>query len=133
MTKTIQKYIARFNDHNFKILWFEALLFSAIIGPVFHAWAGVGLLFAGLWWLLDRRRGTVYMIYVLSAAWGFLGFAMGFCFGGWGWGLALAGLAFMNGVKVHYRDLKRPLEANFERLNANEWRQNWYLGNQNLN
>jgi len=129
-----KKYMARFNDQNFRILWFEALLFAVIVGTALHSWVGVGVLFAGLCWLLNRRRGTVYMIFALSALWGFLAGSLGYGLGGWGWAVVLGGLALMSGIKVHYRDLKRPFESvGLEQINARQWRQNWHFGGQNLN
>jgi len=126
--------MARFNDPNFRILWFEALLFAVIIGTALHSWVRVGVLFVGLCWLLNQRKGTIYAVFALSAAWGILAGSLGYGLGGWGWGLVLGGLALMSGVKVHYRDLKRPFEsAGFEGFDARQWRGNWYLGGQNLN
>ena len=136
MVRHIKKFTARvFHDINYRILWLEALLFSAFIGAGSRSWVVFGLLFLGLSWLLNLRKGTAYMIYALSLLWGFIPFCMGTAWGGWGWGAALGGVAFISGVRIHYRDLKRPWDGvDFAGYNnAVEWRQNWYWGRQNLN
>ena len=122
------------DNPNFKILWLEALLFAVIIGTSLHSWAVAGMMFLSLWWLLSRRRGTIYAIFALSAMWGFLAGSLGYGLGGWAWAVVLGELALMSGIKVHYRDLKRPFEVvSLERLDARQRRPNWYLGEQNLN
>ena len=122
------------NDGNTRLLSLEILLFSAILGAAFRSWPVFALMFLGLCWLLNRRKGTFYMIFVMSTIWGLLAAAVSSGLDGWGWPAAFGSWAFISGLVVHFRDLKRPLDYDeFPDFNAFEWRQNWYFERPNLN
>ena len=133
MTSSIKQFLSKFKDHNFKVLWAESAVLSVIIGAGIASWPGVIILLAALTWVLHRRWGAIYLIGIFSCAWGFLAGMIGFGLGGWAWALLLGILALISGVKIHLRDLKRQFYPGFEKLNANELRQNWFMGRQNLN
>ncbi len=134
MLKIINKFNAKLTNHNYRILWAEGVVLSVIIGSGFASWPGAIVLLAVLMWVLDRRWGSIYLIGFYSCAWGFLAGMIGYGLGGWAWALLLGLLALRSGIKIHCRDLKRPfVNASFENFNANQWRQNWLLGPQNLN
>jgi hypothetical protein len=134
MPKILKNFIARLSNHNYKVLWSEAVVLSVIIGAGLASWPGVIIFLAVLTWILNRRWGTIYLIGLFSCAWGFLAGMIGFGLGGWAWALLLGILALISGVKVHLRDLKRPFRSmNFEQFNTKQWRQNWHLGPHNLN
>ena len=105
-----------------------------IVGAALQSWLAFVLMFLGLSWLLDRRKDMI-LIFALSLAWGFIPFCMGAAWGGWVWAAILGGLVFIKGLQVHLRELKRPWGnvGLAEHFPAVGWRQNWYLGGQNLN
>ena len=78
------------NNKNIRILGFEALLFSALYGVAFRSWVVFGVMFLGSFWLLNRPRGTVHMIYAMSLLWGFIAFSVGHSIS-WGWAAMLGG------------------------------------------
>ena len=134
MTSQIRQFLSKFKDHNFKVLWAESVVLSVIIGVGIASWPGVIILLAGLTWVLYTRCGAIYLTGIFSCAWGLLAGMIGFGLGGWAWALLLGILALISGVKIHLRDLKMPLRSmDLEEFNANQWRQNWNLGQQNLN
>jgi len=134
MLKIIHNFNARLANHNYRVLWFEAVVSSVIIGAGLASWPGVIILLAVLTWVLNRQLGTVYLIGLFSCAWGFLAGMIGFGLGGWAWALLLGILALISGVKIHLRDLKRLfVNMGFENFDAKQWRQNWNFGQQNLN
>jgi hypothetical protein len=71
----------------------------------------------------------------MSFLWSPIFFSIGFAIAGWIGGLVLGGWVIFNGIKLHWRDLKRSQEdENIESyVNTVKWRQNWHLGPQNLN
>ncbi|MDE2028611.1 MAG: hypothetical protein KGJ11_08725 [Candidatus Omnitrophica bacterium] len=77
--------------------------------------------------------GEVYLIGLFSLAWGFLAGMIGFGLGGWAWALLLGILVLISGVKIHLRDLRRPLLQIVAGQNIIKRQQNWELGRQNLN
>ena len=133
MSEFIRNSTSKLSNHNYRVLWAEAVVLSVIIGAGLASWPGVIILLAILTWVLDRRWGTIYLIGLFSSAWGFLAGMIGYGLGGWAWALLLGGLALISGVKIHLRDLKRPFHEGFEKFNTNELRQNWFMGRQNLN
>lgn len=134
MTSQIRRFLSRFRDHNFRVLWAESAVLSVIIGAGLASWIGVIILLAVLTWVLHTRCGAIYLIGIFSCAWGFLAGMIGFGLGGWAWALLLGILAVISGVKIHCRDLKRPFViCSLVQLNSDKWRQNWHLGPQNLN
>jgi len=134
MTRQIMKFLSKFKDHNFRLLFAEGVVLSVIIGDGLASWPGVIILLTFLLWVLNRRWGTVYLIVIFSCAWSFLAGYIGYSIFGWAWALLLGSLALISGVKIHCRDLRRPfVSEDFEQFNENKWRQNWYFGQQNLN
>lgn len=134
MLKFIRNFIAKLANHNYRVLWAEAVVLSVIIGAGLASWLGVIILLTLLTWVLNRHWGTVYLIGLFSLAWGFLAGMIGFGLGGWSWALLLGILALISGVKIHIRDLKRPFANEiFEQFNSKKLRQYWHLGPQNLN
>ena len=134
MSEFIRNFTAKLANHNYRVLWAEAVVLAVIIGAGIASWPGVIILLAVLTWALNTRWGSVCLIGLFSCAWSFLAGMIGYGLGGWAWALLLGILALISGVKIHLRDLKRPFgyEA-FGQLNCKKWRQNWHLGPQNLN
>ncbi len=127
-------FCSRLANHNYRILLVEAVVLSVIIGAGLASWPGVIVLLVALTWVLSKHWGTIYLIGIFSSAWGFLAGMIGYGIGGWAWTLLLGILALISGVKIHLRDLKKPLvDEVFEQFNSQQWRQNWHLGPQNLN
>jgi len=134
MLKIIRNFHARLANHNYRILWIEAVVLSVIVGAGLASWPGVIILLLVLTWVLNRHWGTVYLVGLFSCAWGFLAGMIGFGLGGWAWALLLGVLALISGVKIHLRDLNRPFDTVVVgHNNVIECRQNWFLGRQNLN
>jgi len=134
MTNQIRQFLSKFKDHNFRLLFGEGIVLSVIIGAGLASWPGVFILLVALTWTLNRQWGTVCLIGLFSCAWAFLAGMIGYGLGGWAWALLLGILALISGVKIHLRDLKMPFRSmDLEEFNANQWRQNWNLGQQNLN
>jgi len=134
MLKIINDFKARLANHNYRVLWVEAVVLSVIIGAGLVSWPGVIILLLVLTWVLDRRWGIISLIGLFSCAWGFLAGMIGYGLGGWAWALLLGILALISCVKIHLRDLKRPFNVGFTgHNNAIEWRKNWFMGRQNLN
>lgn len=133
MPEFIRNFTAKLANHNYRILWSEAVVLSVIIGAGLASWPGVIILLVGLTLILNTQWGTVCLIGLFSCAWGFLAGMIGFGLGGWAWALLLGILALISGVKIHLRDLIRPFYLGLENFNVNELRQNWFMGRQNLN
>ncbi len=133
MLKIIRNFTSKLANHNYRVLWSEAVVLSVIIGAGVASWPGVIILLAVLTWTLNRRWGSVCLIGLFSCAWAFLAGMIGFGLGGWAWALLLGVLALISGIKIHLRDLKRPFYSGLENFNVNELRQNWFMGRQNLN
>ena len=134
MSEIFKNFITKLTNHNYRVLWIEAVVLSVIIGAGLASWPGVIILLAGLTWILNTRWGTIYLIGVYSCTWGFLAGMIGYGLGGWAWALLLGILTLISGFKIHCRDLKRPFENFcFEKFNAEQLRQNWHFGRQNLN
>jgi len=134
MLKIIKNFTAKLANHNYRVIWAEAVVLAVIIGAGLASWPGVIILLVALTWVLDRRWGYIYLIGLFCCAWGFLAGIIGYGLGGWAWALLLGILALISGVKIHLRDLKRPFVNNlFEQVDSNNWRQNWHLGQQNFN
>lgn len=134
MLRIIRNFTSKLANHNYRVLWAEAVVLSVIIGAGLASWPGVIILLAVLTWVLNRHWGTVCLIGIFSCAWGFLAGMIGYGLGGWAWALLLGILAVISGVKIHLRDLKRPIVNQvFEQFDSKKWRQNWLLGPQNLN
>lgn len=121
-------------DTNFMTLWFEQLLFSSLYGVAFHSWVVFGVMFLGSFWLLNRPRGTVRMIYAMSLLWGFIAFSIGHSIS-WGWAIASGMAFFLLGLGAHMTGLKKPLISMASSGNNDSiaWRRNGYNGRQNLN
>lgn len=134
MLKIIRNFNARLANHNYRVLWAEAVVLSMIIGAGLASWPGIIILLMLLTWVLNRHWGTIYLIGLFSCAWGFLAGMISYGLGGWAWALLLGVLALISGVKIHCRDLKKPFVTEaFDQFNGKKWRQNWHLGPQNLN
>jgi hypothetical protein len=134
MTSQIRKFLSKFKDHNFRLLFAESLVLAVIIGNGLASWPCVIILLTVLICVLNRRWGTFYLIIIFSCAWSFLAAFIGYSIFGWAWALLLGSLALISGVKIHCRDLRRPfVSEDFEQFNENKWIQNWHLGRQNLN
>jgi hypothetical protein len=135
MLEIIRNFTTKMANHNYRVLWVEAVVLAVIIGAGLASWPGVIILLAVLTWVLNRHWGTVYLIGIFSCSWAFLAGMIGYGLGGWAWALLLGVLALISGVKIHLRDLKRSQEyENIETyVSAEKWRQNWHLGPQNLN
>jgi hypothetical protein len=120
----------RFDQASIRILWTEAFLFSALFGVIFRSCPVAIIFFLILFAFLHSQSRAVYAVFILSFLWGliFAGLAINF---GLGWELALWGIVFYKGVRIHFRDLKRsPDEWDFA---ENDWGKNWQLRRQNLN
>jgi len=111
----------------------ESFIFAAIYGAMFHSWPVFGILFLGLAALMSRPKTAVYTIFVLCFLWSFVFASIGYGIGGAAGAVILGGLVFLNGVRLHFRDLKQSwVDADMAGvINATEWRQRW--GWQNLN
>ena len=135
MLKYVRDFNARFANHNFRVLWAEAVVLAVIIGAGLASWPGIIILLVATTWLLNRQWGkTIYLIGLFSCAWSFLAGMIGFGLGGWAWALLLGTLAFISGMKIHYRDLKRPFVSEYiEQFSNEKWRKSWNLGRQNMN
>ena len=128
MLRQMKKILTQsINDKNFMILGFELFLFSALYGVAFHSWVVFGVMFLGLSWLLNRPRGTAYMICAVSLFWCFIAFSIGYSIS-WGWAAVLGGAFFILGITAHVTGLKRPLVSKLVLSNQNhiEWRRNGY-------
>jgi len=120
----------RFDKSAMKILWVEAALFSALFGVIFRSCPVAIMLFLILFAFLHNQNRAVYAVFILSSLWGliFAGLAIDF---GWGWALALWGIVFYKGIRIHLRELNRSSdELHFV---GSDWRQYWHLGSQNFN
>jgi len=108
MFEVIKKMKGRLGDSNHIILLFELLLFSVLYGVAFRSWIVSGLMILGLYWIMSRPKGTVYMIFALSFLWGFIAFSIGHSIS-WGWATAL-GMAFLLlGLGAHMTGLKKSI------------------------
>ncbi len=129
----ISKFITRFlNDINYRILWLEGFLCSAIVGGLFHSWVVFSLIALGLSWLLNRKEGVFYMIYYLSFIWSVVALLIGYFLSGWGWGLVWAALIWICSLNIHYRDLQQPLFS-IKDIESDNHTKKWYLREQNFN
>lgn len=134
MWNNIKKYLSKFHDINFRILWFEQLLLSVIIGSSFNSLLLFCLVFLGLSWVLSRSRGLLYMVYILSFIWGLIGMVAGYCLSGLWWGISLGLLFFILGLVIHFRDLKQIVVDNKDTEEGeidNDY--NWFIRKQSLN
>ena len=121
----------RFDQKSTRILWVESFIFAVIFGLMFKTWVVWGVLFLGSAVLLSKPNTAVYTIFVVCALWTFIFAALGYGIGGWIGAIVVGATVFYKGVRLHLRELKRlPDQSNFA---VNDWRQNWYLGRQNLN
>jgi len=121
----------RFDQKSMIILHSEAALFSIVIGIAYRSGLVSVILFSILFVLLRSPQRVIYAIFVLSFLWGMIFAALGFDAGGWIWAIALGGFVFYKGIRIHFRDLKQ-IDA-FADYESWSWRQNWFLGRQNLN
>jgi hypothetical protein len=133
MSEIIRNFTAKLANHNYRVLWAEAVVLAVIIGVGFASWPGDIILLTALTWVLNKRWGAIYLIVLFSCAWGFLAGMIGFGLGGWAWALLLGILALLSGVKIHLRDLKRPLKAGVTVSNNVDGRQSLYGWRQNFN
>ena len=134
MLNIFSNYKARLANYNYRVLLAETVVLSVIIGDGIASWPGVIILFVALTWVLNKRYGTVCLIFIFSCTWAFLAGMIGYCLFGWSWALLLGVLALISGVKIHCRDLRRPFVSEaFEQFNINKCRQNWFIRGQNLN
>lgn len=125
----------RFDRKSKAILWVEAAVFTVIYGLMFKTWlvtAGMALVAT---FFMSKPRTQAYMVYWMSFLWSPIFFSIGFAIAGWIGGFVLGGWVIFNGIKLHWRDLKRSQEdESIETyVNAVNWRQNWHLGPQNMN
>lgn len=95
------------NNKNFMILGFEIFLFSGVFGIAYHSWLVFGLMFLGLFLLMNISKNTVYMVITMSLIWGFIAFSIGYSSGEWSWAVILGGIFFLLGVGAHMIGLKR--------------------------
>jgi hypothetical protein len=103
----LRNFTAKLANHNYRVLWAEAVVLSVIIGAGLASWPGVIILLAVLTWVRGHSDGgPVCLIGLFSCAWGFLAGMIGYGLGGWAWALLLGILALISGVKIHLRDLK---------------------------
>ena len=126
---------ARFDRAGINFLWLELTIFSVIYGLMIKSWLVFAVLFLGPAWLMSRPQTVVYTVFVMSFLWAWIFAVIGYGFGGWIGAVVLGGLVFSNGVRLHFRDLKRSwVDADIAvAINAAQWRQNWQGGQQNLN
>src|SRR5580658_834809 len=100
MLKIINAFKARLANHNYRVLWAEAVVLSVIIGAGLASWPGVIILLVALTWALNTRWGAVSLIGLFSCAWGFVAGMIGYGLGGWAWALLLGILALIRGIKI---------------------------------
>jgi len=83
--------------------------------------------------LLSKPRTAVYTIFIICGLWTFVLSALGYGFGGWIGAVVVGTTVFYKGVRFHLRDLTRSHDEWQWDFIGQDWRQNWYLGRQNLN
>jgi len=125
----------RFDRAGGAFLWLELAVFSVIYGLMFRSWLAGAFIFLGSAVLMSRPQTVIYTVFVMSFLWAFVFAAIGFGIGGWIGAVILGVLVFSNGLRLHFRDLKRSwVDVDIAgAINVADWRQNWYLGGQNLN
>ena len=84
----------RFDQSGMRILWAEAVLFSALFGMIYRSWPVGIALFLILFAFLYSHSRAVYAVFILSFLWGliFAGLAIDF---GWRLGLSIMGNSFL--------------------------------------
>ncbi len=120
----------RFDNKSMVILWTELAVFAVIYGLMFKSRLAGGIIFLIPAMLMSRPKTAVYAIFILSFLWSFVFTAIGYGIGGWVGGMVLGAMVFLNGVRLHMRDLTRVVD-NVSNYNVMEWRKNWHR--QNLN
>ena len=123
----------RFDRSAKAFLWLETVIFSLTYGLMIHSWIVFAIIFFGSAWLMSQPRTVAYTVFVMSFLWAWVFAVIGYGFGEWIGAVILGGLVFSNGIRLHFRDLKQSLVDAEGVINATKWRQNWYLGGQNLN
>lgn len=134
----MSEYIAsitrvRFDKKSTWLLGIEAFVFAAIYGLMFKTWIVWAVLFLPSAILLSKPKTAVYTILIVCALWTFIFAAIGFGIGGWIGAVVVGATVFYKGVRLHLRDLKRSPDTWEWDFVGQDWRQNWYLGRQNLN
>jgi uncharacterized membrane protein len=136
MLKKLKFYQSvRFDNKSMAILWVESVVFAVIYGLMFKLWLVGGIIFLILVMLIGRPMTAVYAIFVLSFLWSFVFTAIGYGIGGLVGGMVLGAMVFLNGVRLHFRDLRFSCDTvdPSEYVNTIEWRRSWYDGRPNLN
>ena len=126
----------RFDRASVILLWIEATIFSGVYGAAFHSWAVGVIIFLGTARLMSKPQTVVYTVFVMSFLWAWIFVALGFEMGGWIGSVVLGVVVFFNGVRLHFRDLKRLwMDADIAgAIKTAQWRQKWSNnGWQNLN
>lgn len=125
----------RFDQKSKAILWAETIVFGVIYGLMFKTCLVTAGLVLITIVLMNKARTQAYMVYWMSFLWSPIFFSIGFVVASWLGGLVLGVWVIFNGIKLHWRDLKRSQEDENigAYVNTVKWRQNWHLGPQNLN
>lgn len=132
MFSYFRKSRAYLSDSSFMTLWFEQLLFSVLYAIAFHSWIVFVVMFISLSLLLNKLKGKIYMIYVISCLWGFIAFSIGYSIN-CGWATGLGGAFVLLGIKAHISGLKKLVVNKPASLNNIDWLRNGYERRQNLN
>jgi len=123
----------RFDKSSLRVLWIEAFIFATIYALMFKTWLVWAVLFLPSAFLLSKPKTAVYTIFIICAQWVFIFAALGYGIGGWIGAVIVGTIVFYKGVRLHLRDLKHSTDKWEWDFVGHDWRQNWYLGRQNLN
>ena len=131
----LKELINRFlRDVNYRILLIEMILFSTILGGSLpHLWFVGCLVFAGLAWVLNKPKGVLYMIYILSVGWALIGTLFVYFLSGWGWAAGWGAFILFSSLGLHSGDLKQPFYILPDVEDSAESKQNLPFGRFNLN
>jgi hypothetical protein len=105
MSNEIVKFIGRFSDRNYRILGFEALLFSGVFGAAYQSWIVFGAMLLGLFLMLSLAKGKVYAMVALSGLWGIIAASIGHSSGSWSWTIACGVGMLLVGIIAHMKSL----------------------------
>ncbi|GGQ06319.1 hypothetical protein [Shewanella litoralis] len=97
---------AKFNEENSKILFGEVALISLFIGLGTQSWWWGGGVFISFLVALQIKPIAIFLMVVLSLAWGGIGYGIGTLFESTGAMVVLAGLGFFIGLGVHLSGLE---------------------------
>lgn len=97
---------ARFNEENSNIFLGEIVVIAIAVGLWAHSWWAFGGALLGLFLALRVPVLALILVVLLSAGWGFIGWAIGTMFANLGAQVVLATLAFVAGLGAHLSGLE---------------------------